>query len=56
MAASRHLAYAIMDAITKAYDGHIQMIDSSSVRRCTSTPPGAKKGVQIVAWAVHAAD
>jgi len=23
---------AIMDAITRAYDGHIQMIDSSSVR------------------------
>ena len=46
---------AIMDAITKAYDGHIQMIDSSSVR-VHQHAAGAKKGVQIVAWAVHAAD
>ena len=46
---------AIMDAITKAYDGHIQMIDSSSVR-VHQHAAGAKKGIQIVAWAVHAAD
>ena len=46
---------AIMDAITLAYDGHIQMIDSSSVR-VHQHAAGAKKGVRIVAWAVHAED
>lgn len=44
----------VWDAITRAYDGHIQMIDSSSVR-VHQHAAGAKKGVQIVAWAVHAA-
>ena len=46
---------AIMDAITKAYDGHIQTIDSSSVRGAPARRRG-KKGGQIVAWAVHAGD
>ena len=44
-----------MDAITKAYDGQIQMIDSSSVR-VHQHAAGAKKGVQIVVWAAHEVD
>ncbi|GAN77167.1 transposase [Acidisphaera rubrifaciens HS-AP3] len=43
---------AIIDAIAKAYDGHIQMIYSSSIR-VHQHAAGAKKGGRIVAWAVH---
>ena len=41
----------LMDAITKAHDGDVQMIDSSIVR-VHQHAAGAKKGVEIVAWAV----
>ena len=44
-----------MDEITKAYDGDLQMIDSSIVR-VHQHAAGSKKGVEIVAWAVLAAD
>ena len=39
----------LMDAITEAYDGDVQMIDSSSVR-VHQHAAGAKRGVEIVAW------
>jgi transposase len=45
----------LMTAITKAYDGDVQMIDSSIVR-VHQHAAGAKKGVEIVAWAVAEAD
>ena len=38
-----------MDAIVAAYDGNVQMIDSSSVR-VHQHAAGAKKGAEIVAW------
>ena len=44
-----------MDAIVEAYDGNIQMIDSSSVR-VHQHAAGSKRGVRIVAWVVPAAD
>src|SRR4051795_7967966 len=40
----------LMDAIVKAYDGKVQMIDSSIVR-VHQHASGAKKRVEIVAWA-----
>ena len=40
-----------MDAVTEAYDGDLQMIDSSVIR-VHQHAAGAKKGVEIVAWAV----
>ena len=43
-----------MDAITKAYDGDIQMIDSSSVRVHQHAANG-KRGVEMIAWVVRAA-
>ena len=33
-----------MDAITAAYDGDVQMIDSTSDARASARPPGQKKG------------
>ncbi len=39
----------LMDAITRAYDGKVQMIDTSTVR-VHQHAAGAKKGVEIVAW------
>jgi transposase len=39
----------LMDAIVKAYDGKVQMIDSSIVR-VHQHASGAKKRVEIVAW------
>ena len=45
----------LMDEITKVYDGNVQMIDSSIVR-VHQHAAGAKKGVEIVAWAVLEAD
>jgi transposase len=44
-----------MDAITKSYDGDVQMIDTSVVR-VHQHAAGAKKGVEIVAWAVLGED
>ena len=44
-----------MDAITEAYDGDIQMIDSSVVR-VHQHAAGAKKTVEIAAWAAAEAD
>ena len=41
----------LMDAITRAHDGKLQMIDSSIVR-VHQHAAGAKKGVEIVAWVV----
>ena len=41
----------LMDAVTKAHDGKLQMIDSSIVR-VHQHAAGAKKGVKIVAWVV----
>ena len=43
----------LMGAISAAYDGDIQMIDSLVIR-VHQHAAGAKKGVEIVAWAVHA--
>src|SRR6516162_7046737 len=40
----------LMDAVVKAYDGNLQMIDSSIVR-VHQHASGAKKRVEIVAWA-----
>jgi len=45
----------LMDAITEAYDGDIQMIDSSSVR-VHQHAGCAKKGVEFVVWAVAEGD
>ena len=44
----------VMDAITAAYDGDIQMIDSTSVRAHQQAAT-AKKGVQITVSVDHAA-
>ena len=44
-----------MNAITKAYDGQIPMIDSSSVR-VHQHAAETKKGVQIGVWAAHEVD
>ena len=43
-----------MDAITAAYDGKVQMIDTPCVR-VHQHARAAKKGVQIVVWGVRAA-
>ncbi len=45
----------LMDAVVEAYDGNVQMIDSSSVR-VHQHAAGSKRGVQIVAWVVPVAD
>ena len=45
----------LMDAIVEAYDGNIQMIDSSSVR-VHQHAAGSKRGGRIVAWVVPEAD
>ena len=45
----------LMDAITEAYDGDVQMIDSSSVR-VHQHAGCAKMGVEIVVWAAAEAD
>ncbi len=41
----------LMDAITKAYDGHVQMIDTSVVR-VPQQGATAKRGVSIDVWVV----
>ena len=45
----------LMDAIVEAYDGNIQMIDSSSVR-VHQHAAGSKRGGRIVAWVVPEVD
>ena len=40
----------LMDAVTKAHDGNVQMIDSSIVR-VHQHASGVKKRVEIVVWA-----
>ena len=45
----------LMDAVVEAYDGNVQMIDSSSVR-VHQHAAGAKRGGRIVAWVVPGAD
>ena len=42
----------LMDAISEGYDGHIQMIDSSSIRVHQHGANGKKKGIPVV-WDVH---
>ena len=44
----------LMDAVVKAHDGKVQMIDSSIVR-VHQHASGVKKRVEIVAWAAVAA-
>lgn len=41
----------LMDAITAAYDGDIQMIDSTSIRAHQQAAT-LKRGVEIIAWVV----
>jgi hypothetical protein len=43
-----------VDAITKAHDGKVQMIDSS-IARVHQHASGVKKRVEIVAWGEAAA-
>jgi transposase len=45
----------LMDEITKAYDGNVQMIDSSVVR-VHQHANAVKRGVEIVVWAARAED
>ena len=45
----------LMDAIVEAYDGNIQMIDSSSVR-VHQHAAGSQRGARIVAWVVPETD
>ena len=45
----------LMDAIVEAYDGNVQMIDSTCVR-VHQHAAGAKRGMEIVAWVVAEAD
>lgn len=45
----------LMDAITAAYDGRVQMIDTSVVR-VHQQGATAKRGVEIDVWAVPVAD
>ena len=45
----------LLDAISKAYDGDIQMIDSSSIRVHQHAANGQKKPSDPVAWVVRAA-
>ncbi len=45
----------ILTAVSEAYDGDIQMIDSSSIRVHQHGANGPKKGVDPIAWVAHAA-
>ncbi len=45
----------ILTAVSKAYDGDIQMIDSSSIRVHQHAANGQKKKRDPVAWVVRAA-
>jgi len=44
----------IMQAVSEAYDGDVQMIDSTSVR-VHQHAANAKKATRIAVWAAHAA-
>ena len=46
----------LLDEVSKAYQGDIQMIDSSSIRVHQHAANGQKKPPDPVAWAVRAAD
>jgi transposase len=46
----------LMDAITAAYDGRVQMIDSSSVRVHQHAAGSKKKRVEFAIWAAPEAD
>ena len=45
----------LLQAVSKAYDGEIQMIDSSSIRVHQHAANGQKKQSDPVAWVVRAA-
>ena len=45
----------LLDAVSKAYDGDIQMIDSSSIRVHQHAANGKTKPPDPVAWVVHGA-
>jgi len=45
----------LLDAVSKAYDGDIQMIDSSSIRVHQHAANGKKKRSDPVAWVARAA-
>jgi transposase len=45
----------LLNAITKAYDGNVEMIDSTSVR-VHQHAANARKATRIAVWAVRAAD
>ena len=45
----------ILEAITEAYDGEVQMIDSSSIRVHQHGANGSKKGGDPIAWVARAA-
>lgn len=45
----------LLGAVSEAYDGKIQMIDSSVVRVHQHAANGEKKAVEVVAWAAPAA-
>lgn len=45
----------LLVAVSEAYDGKIQMIDSSVVRVHQHAANGEKKAAEVVAWAVPAA-
>jgi transposase len=44
----------VLAAVTKAYDGNVQMIDSTSVR-VHQHAGNSKKATRIAVWAAHAA-
>src|SRR6185437_9081244 len=44
----------VLAAVTKAYDGNVQMIDSTSVR-VHQHADNSKKATRIAVWAAHAA-
>jgi transposase len=46
----------LLEAVSEAYDGDIQMIDSSSIRVHQHGANGKKKTSDPVAWAVRGAD
>ena len=45
----------LLDAVSKAYDGDIQMIDSSSIRVHQHAANAQKKTTDPVAWVARAA-
>ncbi len=45
----------LLEAVSRAYDGDIVMIDSSCVRVHQHGAVGKKRGLPILAWDVHAA-